>query len=142
MPNISYSLICFEKWLPNCWFIMLNIFQHRGLYATVWYSKAHINLEITLFCVYLLNNVIKIVCHRIMKWTFNIQGFSLHILGCSCAGSITYSISLFDCDIYSCALLPHKVKTQYLHVRSYAEYFLLYWKIPEVISRRPIFFHN
>ncbi len=33
------------------------------------------------------------------------------------------------------APLPHKVKTQYLHFRSHAEYFLLAWKIPEMISR-------
>ena len=30
----------------------------------------------------------------------------------------------------------HKVKAQYLHFRSHAEYFLLSWKIPEEISRR------
>ncbi len=38
--------------------------------------------------------------------------------------------------------LPHKVKTQYLHFRSHAEYFLLSWKNHEVISRRSILFHN
>ncbi len=38
-------------------------------------------------------------------------------------------------------LLPHKVKTQYLHFRSHAEYFLLSWKIPEVISRWSILFY-
>ncbi len=38
--------------------------------------------------------------------------------------------------------LPHKVKMQYLHFRSHAEYFLLSWKIPEVMSRRPILFNN
>ncbi len=38
--------------------------------------------------------------------------------------------------------LPHKVKTQYLHFRSHAEYSLLSWKISEVISRRSILFHN
>ncbi len=38
--------------------------------------------------------------------------------------------------------LPYKVKTQYLHFRSHAKYFLLSWKIPEVISRRSILFHN
>ena len=38
--------------------------------------------------------------------------------------------------------LPHKVKTRYLHFRSHAEHFLLSWKIPKVISRRPILFHN
>ncbi len=31
--------------------------------------------------------------------------------------------------------LHHKVKMQYLHFRSHAEYFLLPWKIPEVIRR-------
>ncbi len=40
------------------------------------------------------------------------------------------------------AVLPHKVKMQYLHFRLHTEYFLLSWKIPEVISRRSIFFHN
>ena len=38
--------------------------------------------------------------------------------------------------------LPHQVKTQFLHFRSHAEYFLLPWKFPEVISRRLILFHN
>ena len=38
--------------------------------------------------------------------------------------------------------LPHKVKMQHLHFRSHPEYFLLSWKIPEVISRRSILFHN
>ena len=39
-------------------------------------------------------------------------------------------------------ILSHKVKTQYLHIRSHAGYFLLSWKIPEVMSRRSILFHN
>ena len=38
--------------------------------------------------------------------------------------------------------VPHNVKTQYLHFRSPVEYFLLYWKIPAVISRQSILFHN
>ncbi len=38
--------------------------------------------------------------------------------------------------------LPHKVKTQYLHLRSHLKYFLLSWKIPEVICRWWILFHN
>ena len=38
--------------------------------------------------------------------------------------------------------LPHKVKTQYLHFTSHARYFPLSWKIPEVISRQSILFHN
>ena len=38
--------------------------------------------------------------------------------------------------------LPHKVKTQYLQFGSHKEYFLLPLKIPEVISRRSILFHN
>ena len=33
-------------------------------------------------------------------------------------------------------------KTQYLHFRFYANYFLLPWKIPEEISRLSIPFHN
>ncbi len=37
--------------------------------------------------------------------------------------------------------LPYKVKMQYLHFRSYVEYFLLSWKIPKVMSRRSILFH-
>ncbi len=37
--------------------------------------------------------------------------------------------------IHVLVFLPHKVKTQYLHFRSHAEYFLLSWKIPEVMSR-------
>ena len=40
------------------------------------------------------------------------------------------------------SILPHKVKMQYLHFRSHAKYILLSWKIPEVISRRSILFHN
>ncbi len=39
-------------------------------------------------------------------------------------------------------ILPHKVKTQYLHFRSHAEYFLLFCNIPEVMSRQSILFHN
>ena len=35
-----------------------------------------------------------------------------------------------------------QVKTQHLHFRSHEEYFLLSWKIPEVISRWSILFHN
>ena len=39
--------------------------------------------------------------------------------------------------------MPHKVKTQYVHLRSHAEYFLLPRKVPEEISRRSIIsFHN
>ena len=38
--------------------------------------------------------------------------------------------------------LLHNVNTQYLHFRSCAEYFLLSWKILEVISRLSILFHN
>ncbi len=38
--------------------------------------------------------------------------------------------------------LPHYVKTQYLHLRVYANYFLLPWKIHEEISRRSMLFHN
>ena len=33
-------------------------------------------------------------------------------------------------------ILPHKVKTQYLHFRSYVGYFLLSWKILELSSRQ------
>ena len=32
-------------------------------------------------------------------------------------------------------LLPHQVKTQYLHFRLHAKYFLVPWKIPEEITR-------
>ncbi len=52
--------------------------------------------------------------------------------------------TLEDIDIKSCQIeynledLSQKVKMQYLHFRSHAEYFPLSWKIPEVISRRPI----
>ncbi len=38
--------------------------------------------------------------------------------------------------------LPHYVKMQYLHVRFYANYFLLPWNIPEEISRRSLLSHN
>ncbi len=38
--------------------------------------------------------------------------------------------------------LPHQVKTQYLHFRFYANYFLLPWKISEEISRRSMLSHN
>ena len=38
--------------------------------------------------------------------------------------------------------LPHQVKTQYLHFRFHANYFILPWKIPEEISRRSMLFHN
>ena len=40
------------------------------------------------------------------------------------------------------AALPHEVKTQYVHFRSQAGYFLLSWKIPEEISRRSMLIHN
>ncbi len=43
---------------------------------------------------------------------------------------------------HAATALPHKVKTQYLHFRSHAEYFLLSWKIPQEISRRSMLFHN
>ena len=33
-------------------------------------------------------------------------------------------------------VVPHKVKTRYVHFRSYAEHFLLPWKIPEEMSRQ------
>ena len=36
----------------------------------------------------------------------------------------------------SIPMLPHYVKMQYLHLRFYANYFLLPWKIPEEISRQ------
>ncbi len=36
---------------------------------------------------------------------------------------------------YDC-ILPHKVKTHYLHFRFHANCFLLPWQIPEEISRR------
>ena len=32
-------------------------------------------------------------------------------------------------------LLPHKIRMQYVHLRSQAEYFLLPWKTPEEISK-------
>ncbi len=35
------------------------------------------------------------------------------------------------CFIVNLTFLPHKVKTQYVHFRSHAGYFLLPWKIPE-----------
>ncbi len=38
--------------------------------------------------------------------------------------------------------LPPQVKTQYLHFRSHANYFLLTWKIPEEISRRSLLFNT
>ena len=38
--------------------------------------------------------------------------------------------------------LPHQVKTQYLHFRFHANYFLLPVKIHEKISRRSMLFHN
>ena len=37
--------------------------------------------------------------------------------------------------------LPHKVKTQYVHFKSHAEYFLLPWKMSEEISRRSMLFN-
>ena len=47
------------------------------------------------------------------------------------------------CNVVNVAqYLPHKVKTQYLHFRSYAEYFILSWKILELMSKRSILFHN
>ena len=48
----------------------------------------------------------------------------------------------FAVDWYLSRILPHKVKTQYLHLKSHAEYSLLSWEIPEMISRRSILFHN
>ena len=39
-------------------------------------------------------------------------------------------------------ILPHKVKMQYVHFRSYTKYFLLPWKIREESSRRSLLFHN
>ena len=41
-----------------------------------------------------------------------------------------------------CSFLSRKVKTQYLHFRLHANYFLLPWKIPAEISRRPMLFNN
>ena len=38
--------------------------------------------------------------------------------------------------------LPHCVKTQYLHFKFHASYFLVPWKIPEEICRRSMLFHN
>ena len=48
-------------------------------------------------------------------------------------------MSVFHLEVVD---LPHKVKMQYLHFRSHSEYFLLSWKIPQVMSRRSILFHN
>ena len=42
----------------------------------------------------------------------------------------------------SCRHSAREVKTQCLHFRTHAEYSLLFWKIPEEISRRSILFHN
>ncbi len=39
-------------------------------------------------------------------------------------------------------ILLHKVKTQYVHFRSHAEYILLPWKISEEISRWSMLFHT
>ncbi len=38
--------------------------------------------------------------------------------------------------------LPHKVRTQYLHFRFHANYFLWPWKIPDEISRRSMLSYN
>ncbi len=38
--------------------------------------------------------------------------------------------------------LPHQVKTQYLHLRFHANYFLLPWNIPEEIRRQSMLFHK
>ncbi len=70
--------------------------------------------------------------HAITYFAWKPQSWYLHI---------SFGLECLLCSKQSAAL-PHKVKTQYLHFRSHAEYFLLSWKIPEVISRRSILFHN
>ena len=52
--------------------------------------------------------------------------------------SITWAIHSY----ISQSTLSHKVKTQYVHLTSHTEYFLLHRKIPEEISRRLMLFHN
>ncbi len=43
---------------------------------------------------------------------------------------------------YGIVRLPHKVKMEYVHFRSHAEYFLLPWKIPVETSRQSMLFQN
>ncbi len=49
---------------------------------------------------------------------------------------LMYSAILLLHSKLSAQVLPHKVKTQYLHFGSHAEYFPLPWKIHEVFSKR------
>ena len=39
-------------------------------------------------------------------------------------------------------VLPHKVKMQYVHFKSHAEYLLFPWIILEEIGRQSMFFHK
>ena len=48
----------------------------------------------------------------------------------------------FLLETFILIMLPYTVKTQYVHFRSHAEYFLLPWKIPDEISRRSVLFHS
>ncbi len=57
-------------------------------------------------------------------------------------GRFRLIMQLINLRAHTEEFMPHKVKTQYLHFRSHAEYFILSWKIPEVMSRRSILFHN
>ena len=51
---------------------------------------------------------------------------------CCCIGFLTVSLVLTVPTLLSS--LNHKLKMQYLHFRSHAKYFLLLWKIPEVMT--------
>ncbi len=90
--------------------------------------------------------------HLPNKWNFRCSVLCVHSFICFSTSGTAFNHIFLSSGLYPISakldvtwkFLPftHKVKTQYLHFRSHAEYFLLSLKIPEVISRRSILFHN
>ncbi len=123
--------------------------------------ESHFNLQL-IWKPHFLPIIIHSIGH-LVNYLISVSplGFTLYYntLFSSCTAYTKHSVTIFICFKHSCNglcsgnnydnsmclylyNLPHKVKMQYLHFRSHTDYFLLSWKIPEVISRRSVLFHN
>ncbi len=135
------STVCFLH-MFNLKFIHISLLQYNIFWQVIKYKKNKIR-KISTFHIH--ENWGEISIFDIEHGTLSLSSCYLASNGHTDSAYWLLKIHLIS-HVYpftiSLSALPHKVKTQYLHFRSQAEYFLLPWKIPEVMSRRSILFHN
>ena len=116
-------------------------FRHPVLFLTYWcdidinIGILHLESTPSVWQISVFNNLL-----------IKIRSVSIFVLIFSSQKEIIFEVKyhihfeMLKCDTLQS--LPRKVNMQYLHFRSQVQYFLLPFKIPEVVSRRSVLFHN